>query len=53
MHSYGYSRKYQDVWKTLIDQHLAAGHIQVSNASMASLAFCQDSECGRGHGFGT
>jgi hypothetical protein len=39
MCSYGCLRKYWDAWKTLIDQHLAAGHIQASNASMASPAF--------------
>jgi hypothetical protein len=37
--SYGCPCKFRDAWKTLIDQHLAAGRIQLSNAPMASPAF--------------
>lgn len=39
MWSYSSPWKYQDAWKTLIQLHKAAGHIQPSNSSSASPSF--------------
>ncbi|KAL0565599.1 hypothetical protein V5O48_016425 [Marasmius crinis-equi] len=36
-HSYPLPQKYRDAWKTLIQQHLDAGHIRPSSSSFASL----------------
>ena len=38
-HAYGCPRKYQAGWKTLIDQHVAAGRIQPSSSPYASPSF--------------
>jgi hypothetical protein len=37
--AYSYLRKYREGWKTLIQQHLAAGRIQPSNSDYVSPAF--------------
>ena len=38
-HAYSCPKKYRDGWKTLIEQHLAAGHIRPSNSDYVSPAF--------------
>src|SRR5882762_4668553 len=37
--AYSCPRKYREGWKTLIQQHLAAGHIRPSNSDYVSLDF--------------
>ncbi|KIM84433.1 hypothetical protein PILCRDRAFT_6103 [Piloderma croceum F 1598] len=37
--AYSCPKKYRDGWKTLIEQHLAAGHIRPSNSDYVSPAF--------------
>jgi len=37
--SYSTPRKYREAWKTLIDQHVKAGHLRPSNSAHASPAF--------------
>lgn len=38
-HAYSCLRKYRDGWKTLIEQHLKAGHIRPSSSPYASPSF--------------
>ena len=38
-HAYSCPKKYQEGWKTLIEQHLAAGHIRPSNSDYVSPTF--------------
>ena len=37
--AYSCPKKYREGWKTLIQQHLAAGHIRLSNSDYVSPAF--------------
>lgn len=39
-HAYPAPKKYHDAWKTLLEEHLAAGCIRPSSSEYSSLAFC-------------